>query len=74
MNIYQKFRQKSPKQRFLFVIGLVFLCLYLFMAAALIVWKSMPVELPYRNRVVLAVILIVYAAIRFVRLLQQDDN
>ncbi|THF49090.1 hypothetical protein E6C50_12665 [Flavobacterium supellecticarium] len=74
MNIYQNFRQKSPKQRFLFVLGLVFLCLYLFMAATLIIWKSMPVELPYRNRVILAVILIVYAAIRFVRLLQQDDN
>jgi hypothetical protein len=44
------------------------------MAATLIIWKSMPVELPYRNRVILAVILIVYAAIRFVRLLQQDDN
>jgi len=74
MNIFQKFRQKSPKQRFLFVLGFVFLCLYLFMAATLIIWKSMPVELPYRNRVILAVILIVYAAIRFVRLLQQDDN
>ncbi len=74
MNIYQKFRQKSPKQRFLFVLGLVFLGLYLFMAATLIIWKSMPVELPYRNRVILAVILIVYAAIRFVRLLRQDDN
>ncbi|MEO4007050.1 MULTISPECIES: hypothetical protein [unclassified Flavobacterium] len=74
MNIFQKFRQKSPKQRFLFVLGLVFLSLYLFMAATLIIWKSMPVELPYRNRVILAVILIVYAGIRFVRLLQQDDN
>lgn len=68
MNIFKNYKQKSLSQRFLFVLGLVFLLLYVFLAITLFVWKTMPVGIPYSRRVILGIILIVYAIIRFYRL------
>jgi len=68
MNILEIFKQKSPLQRFLFVLNLIFLILYLVMAITLFVWKTMPVEIPYKNRVILGIILVIYAVFRFYRL------
>lgn len=68
MNFIEIFKQKSPLQRFLFVLNLVFLVMYFVMAITLFVWKNMPVEIPYFNRVILGVILVIYAIIRFYRL------
>ena len=68
MNFIEILKQKSPLQRFLFVLNLFFLILYVFMALTLFIWKSMPVEIPYFNRIILGVILIIYALIRFYRL------
>ena len=72
MGLFNNFKQKSPQQRFLFVLGLVFLGLYVFLALTLFVWKSMPVEIPYNRRVILGVLLLVYAAFRFTRLLNKE--
>lgn len=73
MNLFNNFKQKSPQQRFLFVLGLVFLGLYVFLALTLFVWKSMPVEIPYNRRVILGVLLLVYAVFRFSRLLNKEE-
>lgn len=72
MGLFNNFKQKSPQQRFLFVLGLVFLGLYVFLALTLFVWKSMPVEIPYNRRVILGVLLLVYAVFRFTRLLNKE--
>lgn len=72
MSLFNNFKQKSPQQRFLFVLGLVFLGLYVFLALTLFIWKSMPVEIPYNRRVILGVLLLVYAAFRFTRLLNKE--
>ena len=68
MNFIEIFKQKSPLQRFLFVLNLLFLAMYLILAITLFIWKNMPVEIPYFNRIVLGVILVIYAIIRFYRL------
>jgi len=68
MNFIQILKQKSPLQRFLFVLNVLFLVLYFIMAITLFVWKAMPVEIPYTNRIILGVILIIYALYRFYRL------
>ena len=73
MKLFQNFKQKSPQQRFLFVLGLIFLGLYIFLGVILFVWKSMPVEISYTRRMILGGILIIYAAIRFVRLQQSQE-
>jgi hypothetical protein len=74
MNLFNNFKQKSPQQRFLFVLGLVFLGLYVFLALTLFIWKSMPVDISYNRRVILGVLLLVYAVFRFSRLLNAESN
>ncbi|MEJ2903791.1 hypothetical protein [Pedobacter sp. V48] len=66
--------QKSPQQRFLFILGLVMFAFYLVLGLTLIVWKDMPVTIERTYRVLLGVLLIVYAAIRFTRVINQKDN
>jgi len=66
--------QKSPQQRFLFILGLVMFAFYLVLGLTLIVWKDMPVTIERTYRVLLGVLLIVYAAIRFTRIINQKDN
>jgi hypothetical protein len=71
---YNTFKQKSPQQRFLFILGLVMFCLYLVLGVSLIVWKSFPIEIKPTHRIMLGCLLIVYALIRFYRLVKQNDD
>jgi hypothetical protein len=66
-NIFNNFKQKSPKQRFLFVLGLVMILAYLIIASIFIFWESMPVTVPYSNRLAFGSLLVVYAIFRFYR-------
>jgi len=68
------FMQKSPQQRFLFILGLVMFVFYLVFGITLIAWEDMPVTLDRGYRIALGVLLIVYAAIRFGRVNKQNDN
>lgn len=62
--------QKSPKQRFLFVFGIFFFLIYFFMGLAVIFWKDFPLTLDYSQRILFGAILVGYAFLRFIRLLQ----
>jgi len=68
------FKQKSPQQRFLFILGLVMFAFYMVLGVTLIVWSDMPVTIERKYRILLGGLLIVYAAIRFSRVIKQDDN
>ncbi|RZK80592.1 MAG: hypothetical protein EOO92_07440 [Pedobacter sp.] len=68
------FKQKSPKQRFLFIYGLAIFVLYLAIGVTLIAWKDMPIYLERQYRIILGVLLLVYATIRFYRVIKQDDD
>lgn len=73
INFNHNFKQKSPKKRFLFVFGMFFFLLYLFMGFVVIFWNNFPLELSQSQRITLGIILIVYAFLRFIRLLQKRD-
>jgi cytochrome c biogenesis protein CcdA len=70
---YKNKEQKSPQKRFLFIFGLLIFVCYLTLGVGLIVYKNIfpQIENPYRW--IFAVLLIVYAAFRFIRLLQTRD-
>ncbi|TKC05167.1 hypothetical protein [Pedobacter frigoris] len=68
------FKQKSPQQRFLLILGLVMFAFYLVLGITLIAWKDMPVTLERSYRIALGVLLIVYAAIRFARVNKQKAD
>ncbi len=63
--------KKSPKERFLFVIGILFFLIYLFMGLAIIFWKDLPIVMELQYRIAFGILLIVYAFFRFVRYLKQ---
>ncbi|MHC5200608.1 hypothetical protein [Myroides sp. LJL119] len=69
-----KFKQKSPLQRFLFVFGLLFFVLYLGLGIMFIVWKNMPIDMDYNVRVLFGGLLIVYGIFRFYRLWNKQDS
>jgi hypothetical protein len=46
---------------------------YILAGSMFIIWKDMPVELARNYRIAFGVILIVYAFLRFIRLVQNRD-
>lgn len=71
---FNTFKQKSPQQRFLFILGLVMFSMYLVLGVALIFWKDIPFDIKPTYRVMFGILLIVYAVIRFFRVINQKDN
>lgn len=63
--------KKSPLQRFLFFIGILFLILYCTLGLLIIFWRDLPLEMEYQYRIALGLTLIIYAVLRFWRLLKQ---
>jgi len=70
----KSFQQKSPQQRFLFILGLIMFAFYMVMGIALIAWKDFPLDIERTYRIILGVLLIVYAGIRFSRLINQSEE
>jgi cytochrome c biogenesis protein CcdA len=71
--------QKSLNGRFLFVVGILLVILYLVLATIFIFWKKLQLPIEQQYRTWFGVLLIVYAIIRFVRLVKnkkhnQDEN
>jgi len=71
------FKQKSPQQRFLFILGLTMLLLYFGIGVVLIFTNILPLDpdrFPKQYQIAFGVVLILYGAIRFTRLINQKDS
>lgn len=66
--------QKSPKVRFLLVLGIFFFLIYFVLGVAVIFWKNFPINLSTTYRIAFGVLLIVYAFFRFIRLIQNNKE
>ncbi|MCX2473088.1 hypothetical protein OQZ33_01970 [Pedobacter sp. MC2016-05] len=65
------FKQKSPKQRFLLILGLVTFVLYVVMGLAFILWEPLAIRfnlIPAWGRIAIGIFLIFYAFIRLLSL------
>lgn len=71
---FNSFRQKSPQQRFLFILGFVMFLFYTILGLALIIWEDMPLPLERFYKVLLGCLLIVYGVFRFIRIFKNEDN
>ena len=65
-------QEKSLKERFLLVIGIMFFLLYLSFGLAIIFWKEIPLNMPYNYKLALGIIIIIYAFLRFIRFFQKS--
>jgi len=74
MNWLNKLKQKSPKQRFLFILGLLIFCFYLVLAYLVAFWENFPLEVTLLRRRIFAGLLLLYAGFRFYRLIKKEDE
>ena len=65
-------QEKSLKERFLLVIGILFFIIYLTFGLAIIFWKEIPLVMPYNYKLALGIIIIIYAFLRFIRFFQKS--
>jgi undecaprenyl pyrophosphate phosphatase UppP len=71
--------KKSPKERFLLIIGILFFFVYLFMGFVVIFWdvifvRNFPIAMLPVYRVAFGVILIVYSFLRFYRFFNSNND
>ena len=71
---FNSFKQKSPQQRFLFILGFVMFLFYTILGLTLIIWKDIPLPLERIYRVALGCLLIVYGLFRFMRIFKNEDE
>lgn len=72
--IYRNIQKKSLKERFLLVIGILFFLSYLILGLFIIFMNNFPLEMSFTYRVVFGILLIVYASIRFVRIINDNKD
>lgn len=65
-------QKKSLKERFLLVIAILFFMLYFVLGLIVIFMDNFPMSMPMNYRIAFGVLLIVYACIRCVRIV--NDN
>ena len=69
------FKQKSPSQRFLLILGLFMLLVYIALGVGILFFKELiPIEIDYWPRIAFGTLLIAYAVIRFYRLIKTSVN
>jgi len=71
------FKQKSPKQRFLLILGLMAFLLYLLMGLAFIFWPPLALRfnfIPTWGRIAIGIFLIFYAFVRLLSLGRRDSS
>lgn len=73
-----QFKQKSPQQRFLFILGLFMILIFLSIGIILVFFSDMlnldQDKFPTKYRIAFAIVLVVYSAIRFGRIMNQKDT
>ena len=71
-------RQKSPQQRFLFILGVAMVIIFCTLAILVMFFGELlsldPDRFPRNYRVAFGIVLIVYAAIRFLRILKDNKT
>lgn len=72
--INRNIQKKSPKERFLLVIGILFFVLYFVLGLFIIFMKNFPLDMPQTYRIAFGVLLIVYALIRFMRIINDGKD
>ncbi|MET3977783.1 uncharacterized membrane protein (DUF485 family) [Mucilaginibacter sp. UYP25] len=66
--------QKSPKRRFLLILGVTAFICFIALGLMIIFWDSFLSQLPKPQKTIFGCIIIVYAILRFARYLRKDPN
>jgi uncharacterized membrane protein (DUF485 family) len=67
-------QKKSLKERFLLVLGILFFLLYFVLGLFIIFMINFPLKMSFAYRLAFGVLLIVYAFIRFIRIINDNKD
>jgi hypothetical protein len=67
-------KQKSPKRRFLLILGVTAFICFCCLGVMIIFWDDMLPNFPKTQKIIFGIVIIVYAIIRFSRLLKRDKD
>jgi len=67
-------KQKSPKRRFLLILGVTAFAGFIVLGLMIIFWDKFPLQLPQSQRSIFGSVIIIYAILRFSRLLRKDPD
>jgi len=73
-NFIKNFQEKSPKERFLLVIGLAVFLAYLVLGLIVIFLKTKVIDMPSTYRIAFGIVLIVYSFIRLFRIFNSNNQ
>jgi len=72
------FKQKSPQQRFLFILGVAMIFIFCALALVVMFWGELlnldPQRFPQKYRIAFGIVLIIYATIRFFRIIRDNST
>ena len=72
--VLQKIQEKSLKERFLLVIGMLVFLAYLVLGLLFIFWTTLPIAMQPAYRIAFGVVLIVYSFVRFFRIFNLNND
>jgi uncharacterized membrane protein (DUF485 family) len=73
-NIVENIKKKSLRERFLLVLGILFFLAYLVLGLFIIFMNNFPLAMDYNYRIAFGGLLIAYAAFRFVRIINDNNE
>ncbi|POY37086.1 hypothetical protein C3K47_08495 [Solitalea longa] len=68
------FKQKSPKERFLLILGVVFILAYLVLGSMIMFMPNVLANLSPTNKLILGGSIILYGLFRSYRLIKKDNS
>jgi len=67
-------KQKSLKRRFLLILGVAAFLSFCCLGLMIIFWNAMLPNIPKMQKIIIGVVIIVYAVIRFSRIIRRDPD
>ncbi|OOQ57671.1 hypothetical protein BC343_12795 [Mucilaginibacter pedocola] len=67
-------KQKSPKRRFLLILGVTAFTGFCILGLMIIFWDKFPLDLPVTQRRIFGSIILIYAVLRFSRYLRKSPE
>ncbi|MFT7335957.1 MAG: uncharacterized membrane protein (DUF485 family) [Porticoccaceae bacterium] len=72
--VYKNIQKKSLKERFLLFIAVLFFVLYFILGLLIIFMDNFPLDMKLGYRVAFGILLVSYAYIRFIRIINDNKN
>ncbi|GAB2696273.1 hypothetical protein GCM10027037_20220 [Mucilaginibacter koreensis] len=67
-------KQKSPKRRFLFILGGLLFISIVILGIMIMFWSKLPLHIPQTQRYAFGGLFIIYGVLRFIRIVSRNNE